>query len=118
MSIFGPQITGASRPDSDLDVLLEFEPSQQPGLPGLSRMAAELTAMADGRRVGGEIHFKPPQRRSRIRSDAPLSAIVDMRHGLDHGYFDIDAVLEPMACFLIMVIPTASHHTMAPTPKR
>jgi predicted nucleotidyltransferase len=51
MSLFGSHVTGTSRPDSDLDVLVEFEPSQQPGLLGLSRMAAELSAMIDGRRV-------------------------------------------------------------------
>ena len=51
MSLFGSHVTGTSRPDSDLDVLVEFEPSQQPGLPGLSRMATELSAMIDGRRV-------------------------------------------------------------------
>ena len=51
MSLFGSHVAGTSRPDSDLDVLVEFEPSQQPGLFGLSRMAAELSAMVDGRRV-------------------------------------------------------------------
>jgi len=51
ISVFGSHVTGTSRPDSDLDVLVEFEPSQQPGLLGLSRMAAELSAMVDGRRV-------------------------------------------------------------------
>jgi predicted nucleotidyltransferase len=51
MSLFGSHVIGTSRPDSDLDVLVEFEPSQQPGLLGLSRMAAELSAMIDGRRV-------------------------------------------------------------------
>ena len=51
MSLFGSHVTGTSRPDSDLDVLVEFEPSQQPGLLGLSRMATKLSAMIDGRRV-------------------------------------------------------------------
>lgn len=40
-----------SRPDSDLDVLVEFEPAQEPGLLGLAKMSAELSAMVDGRRV-------------------------------------------------------------------
>ena len=51
MSLFGSQVTGTSRPDSDLDVLVEFEPSQQPGLIGLARMSVELSAMIDGRPV-------------------------------------------------------------------
>ena len=51
MSLFGSHVTGTSRPDSDLDVLVEFEPLQQPGLLGLARMSAELSAMIDGRPV-------------------------------------------------------------------
>ena len=51
LSLFGSHVTGTPRPDSDLDVLVEFEPSQQPGLLGLARMSAELSAMIDGRRV-------------------------------------------------------------------
>ena len=49
--LFGSHTAGTARPDSDLDLLVEFEPLQQPGLLGLSRMAAELSAMVDGRRV-------------------------------------------------------------------
>jgi predicted nucleotidyltransferase len=51
MSVFGSHVTGTSRPDSDLDVLVEFEPLQQLGLLGLARMSAELSAMIDGRPV-------------------------------------------------------------------
>jgi predicted nucleotidyltransferase len=51
MSLFGSQVTRTSRPDSDLDVLVEFEPSRQPGLIGLARMSAELSALIDGRAV-------------------------------------------------------------------
>jgi predicted nucleotidyltransferase len=51
MSLFGSQVARASQPDSDLDVLVEFEASQQPGLIGLARMSAELSAMIDGRPV-------------------------------------------------------------------
>ena len=49
--LFGSHISGTSRPDSDLDVRMEFEPAQQPGLLGLAKMPAELSAMVDGRRV-------------------------------------------------------------------
>jgi hypothetical protein len=51
MSLFGSRVTGTSRPDSDLDVLVEFEPSQEPGLLGLAKMSAELSAMIDGKRM-------------------------------------------------------------------
>jgi uncharacterized protein len=51
MPLFGSEVTRTSRPDSDLDVLVEFEPAQQPGLLGLARMSTELSAMIGGRPV-------------------------------------------------------------------
>ena len=38
------------RPDSDLDLLVDFLPGARPGLPGVSAMMREFTALA-GRRV-------------------------------------------------------------------
>ena len=73
MSLFGSQVTGTSRPDSDLDVLVEFEPSQKPGLLGLARMSAELSAMIDGRPVD----LRTPKDVSRrFREEVPLTAEV------------------------------------------
>jgi hypothetical protein len=51
LSLFGSEAAGTSAPQSDLDVLVEFEPAQQPGLLGLARMSAELSAMIGGRPV-------------------------------------------------------------------
>lgn len=51
LSLFGSHLNGTAQPDSDLDVLVEFEPAQKPGLLGLARMSAELSAMAAGHRV-------------------------------------------------------------------
>ncbi len=39
------------RPDSDLDVLVEFEPGHTPGLIRLAGMEIELSELLDGRKV-------------------------------------------------------------------
>ena len=51
LSLFGSHQKGTARSDSDIDILVEFEPARQPGLLGLARMAMELTVLAGGRRV-------------------------------------------------------------------
>ena len=39
------------RPDSDLDLLVEFEPDRVPGLFGIARMERELSALLGGQKV-------------------------------------------------------------------
>jgi predicted nucleotidyltransferase len=51
LSLFGSHQKGTARSDSDIDILVEFEPARQPGLLGLAKMAMELTVLAGGRRV-------------------------------------------------------------------
>lgn len=51
LSPFGSDAAGTSTPQSDLDVLVEFEPAQQPGLLGLARMSTEISEMIGGRPV-------------------------------------------------------------------
>src|ERR1043165_7744800 len=51
LSLFGSTLAGTARPDSDIDLLVEFEPGFEPGLLGLASMEAELTAMSGGKRV-------------------------------------------------------------------
>jgi uncharacterized protein len=43
LSVFGSRTKGTARPGSDLDLLVEFEPGQVPGLIGLSAIEIELT---------------------------------------------------------------------------
>lgn len=43
LSVFGSRLKGTARPDSDLDLLVEFEPGRVPGLIGLSSIEIELT---------------------------------------------------------------------------
>jgi hypothetical protein len=51
LSLFGSTLAGTARPESDIDLLVEFEPGSEPGLLGLATMEAELTAMLGGKKV-------------------------------------------------------------------
>ncbi len=51
LSLFGSVLAGADRPDSDVDLLVEFEPGREPGLLGLAGIEAELSALLGGRPV-------------------------------------------------------------------
>jgi hypothetical protein len=49
------------RPESDVDVLVEFHPGRTPGLFGLSRMEREFSAFFGGRKID----FRTPKDLSR-----------------------------------------------------
>lgn len=51
LSIFGSALRSDFRPDSDIDLLVEFEPDHIPGLFGIARMERELSALLEGRKV-------------------------------------------------------------------
>ena len=51
LSLFGSVLKGVDRPDSDVDLLVEFEPGKEPGLIGLAGIEAELSVLLDGRPV-------------------------------------------------------------------
>jgi predicted nucleotidyltransferase len=51
LSLFGSVLRGTARPDSDLDLLVEFAAGKEPGLIGLAAIEAELTALLGGRPV-------------------------------------------------------------------
>jgi len=51
LALFGSELTGTSRPDSDLDILVEFEPGKESGLLRLAQMEEELSALVGGRKV-------------------------------------------------------------------
>lgn len=50
-SLFGSVLGADFRPDSDIDVLIEFEQGATPGFLALARMERELAALFGGRRV-------------------------------------------------------------------
>lgn len=51
LSLFGSVLKGSDGPDSDVDLLVEFEPGRKPGLLGLAAIEAELSALLGGRAV-------------------------------------------------------------------
>ena len=51
LALFGSVLRGDFRPDSDVDVLVEFEPESVPGLLGVARMERELSVILSGRKV-------------------------------------------------------------------
>ena len=51
ISLFGSVLKGTARPDSDVDLLVEFEPGLEPGLFKFAAIEAGLSALLDGRRV-------------------------------------------------------------------
>lgn len=51
LALFGSVLRDDFRPDSDVDVLVEFEPGHVPGLFGLADTEAQLSALAGGRKV-------------------------------------------------------------------
>jgi hypothetical protein len=51
LALFGSVLRDDFAPDSDVDVLVEFEPDNGPGYLGLARMARELSEILGGRKV-------------------------------------------------------------------
>jgi predicted nucleotidyltransferase len=51
LSLFGSVLRGEERPDSDIDLLVEFERGCTPGYIALAGMEAELSVLLGGRRV-------------------------------------------------------------------
>ncbi len=51
LSLFGSVLRENFRPDSDIDVLVEFEDGHVPGLLGIARMERELSEILGGRKV-------------------------------------------------------------------
>jgi predicted nucleotidyltransferase len=50
LSLFGSQLKGTAGPESDIDLLVEFEPEHTPTLFGIAGMEIELTELL-GRKV-------------------------------------------------------------------
>ncbi len=51
LSLFGSALKGNARPESDVDLLVEFSPDARPSLFDLAEMEQELSALLAGRRV-------------------------------------------------------------------
>lgn len=51
LSLFGSVLTGTARPDSDVDLLVEFAPGAKPSLLDLASIELDLSDLLGGRRV-------------------------------------------------------------------
>lgn len=69
LSLFGSILREDFRPDSDVDVLVEFEPGSGPGFFGLAHMERELSVILGGKKVD----LRTPQELSRYFRDDVLS---------------------------------------------
>jgi predicted nucleotidyltransferase len=51
LSLFGSQLHGTARPDSDIDLLVEFYPDRIPSFFEVARMGRELSEMLGGQEI-------------------------------------------------------------------
>jgi predicted nucleotidyltransferase len=51
LALFGSTLKGTNRPDSDVDLLVEFEKGQEPGFLRLADIEADIASLLDGRSV-------------------------------------------------------------------
>jgi predicted nucleotidyltransferase len=56
LSVFGPIIRGQLQPDSEIDILVEFERDRTPGLFSIIRMEMELTEV-----IGRKVDLRTPE---------------------------------------------------------
>ena len=77
MSLFGSVLHGEQRPDSDIDLLIEFEPGHVPGLITLSGMELELSEL-----LGRKVDLRTAGDLSRyFRQDVLDTAVVQYAEG-------------------------------------
>ncbi len=73
LSLFGSALRGALKPESDVDILVEFDPAHVPGMFALVEMESELSSM-----FGRKVDLRTPSELSRdfrddvIREAEPL----------------------------------------------
>ena len=51
LSLFGSRLKGSERADSDVDLLVEFEPDARPTLLTMAQIEEELSSLLGGRKV-------------------------------------------------------------------
>jgi predicted nucleotidyltransferase len=67
LSLFGSMLRGEARPDSDVDLLVEFQPDQRVGLIQMARIERELSV-----RIGRKVDLRTPADLSRYFRDEVL----------------------------------------------
>lgn len=64
LSLFGSHLKGTARPDSDIDLLVEFNPAHMPGLLAVAAMEIELSEQ-----LGRKVELRTPRDLSRYFRD-------------------------------------------------
>ena len=78
LALFGSALREEFGPESDVDVLVEFQPEHMPGLLGIARLERELSAIFGGRKVD----LRTPEDLSRyFRADVIAEAEVQYAEG-------------------------------------
>jgi hypothetical protein len=73
LSLFGSTLKGTAGPDSDVDLLVEFEVGRKPGLLGLAGIETEFSSLLGGRRVDlRTVQDLSPHFRAEVVRDAEL----------------------------------------------
>ncbi|MEJ5296664.1 MAG: nucleotidyltransferase domain-containing protein [Armatimonadota bacterium] len=77
LSVFGSALHGDLQPDSDVDILVEFEPEHVPGLFGMARLERELSLL-----LGRKADLRTPEDLSRyFRKDVLEEAVTYYEQG-------------------------------------
>ena len=81
LSLFGSVLTPRFRPESDIDVLVEFDPGHTPGLLGLAGMEIEISE-----RMGRKVDLRSAEDLSRyFRDEAVASALPQFERTGERG---------------------------------
>ncbi len=76
LSLFGSVLRDDFRPDSDVDVLVEFEPDHIPGLIRFAGMELELSQLLGGRKVDlNTPQFLSPYFRDEVLEEAAVQVV-------------------------------------------
>jgi uncharacterized protein len=68
LSLFGSQASGAAHPGSDIDLLVEFDEGEEPGLIGMAEMESDLSRILGG----STVDLRTPRELSRHFRDEVL----------------------------------------------
>ena len=69
LALFGSFLTGQAQPDSDIDLLVEFEPGRAPGLIRLGALTNELSSL-----LARPVDLRTPQDLSRYFRDKVVAS--------------------------------------------
>lgn len=72
LALFGSVLRDDFQPDSDVDVLVEFEPARVPGLLGLARMERELSSLLGRKADLNTPGFLSPYFRQEVLAEAEV----------------------------------------------